>query len=76
MVRSLYPEVGVVIDWLREYGPARMTGTGSCIFLETDDEVEAQAILSRSSWQGFVTRSTKQSMLVDALVQNRKSFQN
>tara|TARA_A100001011_G_C14312509_1_gene846317 strand:+ start:3692 stop:4642 length:951 start_codon:yes stop_codon:yes gene_type:complete len=76
VVRRLYPEVGAVIDWLREYGTARMTGTGSCIFLETDDEAEAQAILSRSSWQGFVTRSTKQSMLVDALVQNRKSFQN
>ena len=76
VVRRLYPEVGVVIDWLREQGAARMTGTGSCIFLETDDEAEAQAILSRSGWQGFVTRSTKRSMLVDALIQNRKSFQN
>ena len=76
VVRRLYPEVGVVIDWLREHGAARMTGTGSCIFLETDDEAEARAILSLSGWQGFVTRSTRRSMLTDALTQNRKSFQN
>ena len=76
VVRRLYPEVGVVIDWLGEHGTARMTGTGSCIFLETDDEAEARAILSLSGWQGFVTRSTRRSMLTDALTQNRKSFQN
>ncbi len=76
VVRRLFPEVGVVIDWLGEHGTARMTGTGSCIFLETDDEAEARAILSLSGWQGFVTRSTRRSMLTDALTQNRKSFQN
>ena len=76
VVRRLYPEVGGVIDWLREHGAARMTGTGSCIFLKTDDEAEARAILSLSGWQGFVTRSTRRSMLTDALIQNRKSFQN
>ncbi|MAI43022.1 MAG: 4-(cytidine 5'-diphospho)-2-C-methyl-D-erythritol kinase [Candidatus Azotimanducaceae bacterium] len=75
-VRRLYPEVGVVIDWLRQQGAARMTGTGSCIFIETNDEAEAQEILSRSVWQGFVTKSTRQSILMNALSQNRKSFQN
>ncbi|HAK50993.1 MAG TPA: 4-(cytidine 5'-diphospho)-2-C-methyl-D-erythritol kinase [Gammaproteobacteria bacterium] len=72
VVRRLYPEVGDALDWLSQRGTARMTGTGACVFLETGDEAVAREILSQSSWRGFVSKGTKQSVLFDALVQKRK----
>ena len=76
VVRRLYPEVGAALDWLSQRGTARMTGTGACVFLETGDEALAREILSQSDWRGFVSKGTKQSVLRDAIVQKRKSFQN
>ena len=34
VVRRRYPEVGAALDWLSQFGRARMTGTGACVFLE------------------------------------------
>lgn len=48
---SLYPEVGVALDWLRAQpetrGRVRMTGSGACVFAVFDDEAAAQAICDR-----------------------------
>ena len=33
VVRSRYPEVGRAMEWLGDYGEARLTGTGGCVFL-------------------------------------------
>ena len=38
VVRTQYPEVEKVLLWLLQYGPARLTGTGACVFAEFDDE--------------------------------------
>lgn len=38
VVRSMHAEMACALDELASYGPARMTGTGSCIFLEMPDE--------------------------------------
>ena len=32
VVRARYPEVAEALEWLARYAPARLTGTGSCIF--------------------------------------------
>ncbi len=32
VVRKLYPEVNQSLEWLSQFGPARLTGTGACIF--------------------------------------------
>src|SRR5690606_30286383 len=31
-VRRRYPEVAEALDWLDEFGDARLTGTGACVF--------------------------------------------
>ena len=36
LVRSLYPPVDEALLWLSQYGPARMTGTGSSVFAGFD----------------------------------------
>ena len=69
VARGLFPEIGVTLDWLSQWGTARMTGTGACVFLQTDDEALARKVLSQSDWHGFVTKGTQQSTLVDALKQ-------
>jgi 4-diphosphocytidyl-2-C-methyl-D-erythritol kinase len=69
LVRKLHPEVAAAIDWLRERGDARMTGTGSCVFLRCQSEREARAVLAElpHRWHGFVTRGRNRSPLLDRL---------
>ncbi|MFC0335977.1 4-diphosphocytidyl-2-C-methyl-D-erythritol kinase [Kushneria avicenniae] len=41
VVRRLEPEIGEVIDLLRQYGPAMLTGTGACVFCPLESETSA-----------------------------------
>ncbi len=41
IVRKYFPEVANALDWLTQFSPARMTGTGSCIFATFKDKVAA-----------------------------------
>jgi 4-diphosphocytidyl-2-C-methyl-D-erythritol kinase len=36
VVRRRFPEVARALDWLSQYGPARLTGTGACVFLAVE----------------------------------------
>ena len=59
VVRRLYPEVDNALNWLGDFGEARMTGSGSCVFLPVADEAAGQAILKQcpaALADGFVTR--------------------
>ncbi len=47
VVRRLYPEVDKALKWLENFGDARMTGSGSCLFLPVADEAGAQEIIKR-----------------------------
>lgn len=40
----LYPQVQAAIDWLQAYSPARMTGSGSCVFAQVDSAAQADRI--------------------------------
>ncbi len=53
-----YPEVAQHLDWLRQFGAARMTGSGSCVFAEFDTEGAAAAVQQQlaPSMHGFVAR--------------------
>lgn len=44
-----FPEVAQVIDWLDNFGNARLTGTGSSVFLPCKDQNTAKAILDQLS---------------------------
>ncbi len=65
LVRRLYPEVGEALRWLGEHAPARMTGTGACIFAPFATESGVQRVLETlpGCWRGFVARGTNRSML-------------
>lgn len=58
IVRQLYPEVDLAFNWLNQYGKARLTGTGACVFLAFDNEAQARQVfkLLPNKFQGFVAR--------------------
>ncbi|WP_435236917.1 4-(cytidine 5'-diphospho)-2-C-methyl-D-erythritol kinase [Psychromonas sp. PT13] len=50
-VKNNYPEVAKAIDWLVEYAPTRLTGTGACVFSTLTTLDEAQVIIKNApSW--------------------------
>lgn len=66
VVRRRFPAVAEALDWLGRYGPARLTGTGSCVFAPMPDEAGARAALEAlpSRWTGYVVRGVNRSPLV------------
>jgi 4-diphosphocytidyl-2-C-methyl-D-erythritol kinase len=44
---ALYPQIGKALTWLRKFGPARMTGSGSCVFLPLADGPAGQQLAQR-----------------------------
>ena len=66
VVRARYPEVARALDWLGQFAPARLTGTGSCIFAPCASRNEAQDIVERvpAPWRGMVVRGMNVSPLL------------
>jgi 4-diphosphocytidyl-2-C-methyl-D-erythritol kinase len=66
VVRARYPQVAHALDWLGHFAPARLTGTGSCIFAPCASLHEAQDIVTRvpAPWRGMVARGMNVSPLL------------
>jgi 4-diphosphocytidyl-2-C-methyl-D-erythritol kinase len=58
VVCRLYPDVARHLDWLRQHGPARMTGSGAAVFADFDSEHAARAVIAElpQTMKGFVAR--------------------
>jgi 4-diphosphocytidyl-2-C-methyl-D-erythritol kinase len=66
-----HTEVAGHIEWLRQFGDARMSGSGACVFVEFAAEREARSVLSRmpADMRGFVVRGLDRQPLA-ALLEN------
>lgn len=69
LVEQLYPIVAITLQWLVEYAPCRMTGTGASVFAEFPDTASAQHALAQlpANCRGFVAKGVNQSPLMAAL---------
>lgn len=69
VVYRRYPEVAAAAAWLGQYGQARLTGTGACVFAAFPDAVEARRLLDQlpSGYTGFVARGCNRSSLHERL---------
>ncbi|WP_347257451.1 4-(cytidine 5'-diphospho)-2-C-methyl-D-erythritol kinase [Methylocaldum sp.] len=69
VVSEFYPEVGVALSSLGRFAPARLTGTGACVFAAFSDEADARAaaMTLESDWSVFVARGRNRSALHQAL---------
>ena len=63
LVQNLYPEVKNALSWLSQFGDARMTGTGACVFAPFDNKASAEAVLAETPnvLNGFVARGINHS---------------
>ncbi len=63
---KLYPEIQLAIDWLNQYGNARMTGTGACVFAAFDSLEQVEGVVSRApeKWDSFVTKAMNKNPVV------------
>ncbi|MBD3658214.1 MULTISPECIES: 4-(cytidine 5'-diphospho)-2-C-methyl-D-erythritol kinase [Marinobacter] len=73
VVRKLYPEVNQSLTWLSQFGPARLTGTGACIFGRFPTESAARIIWESkpSGITGFVAKGVNISPLHKKLTELR-----
>lgn len=58
VVMSRYPEVARHLEWLAQFGEARMTGSGACVFASFGTEDAAWNVLRQlpETMQGFVAQ--------------------
>jgi 4-diphosphocytidyl-2-C-methyl-D-erythritol kinase len=69
VVRRLHPQVGEALDWLARHAPARLTGTGACIFSSHASAIEAERLAARvpDRWRSYVARGLSVSPLHERL---------
>jgi 4-diphosphocytidyl-2-C-methyl-D-erythritol kinase len=65
IVRDQVPEIDQAMQWLGQYSPARLTGTGSCVFAEFESHQQAQQAADQvpQDWQTWVSQGNNRSML-------------
>ena len=68
VVRHQYTAVDEALRWLAAIAPARMTGTGACVFAAFSSEQAAREAHEQlpDCWSGFVSRGRNHSSLHDA----------
>ena len=67
VVVSRYPEVARHLEWLGQFGEARMTGSGACVFASFATEGAAREVLSQlpKTMQGFMAQGLDRHPLYD-----------
>ena len=67
VVISRYPEVARHLEWLAQFGEARMTGSGACVFASFGTEDAAWSVLRQlpDTMQGFVAQGLDRHPLYD-----------
>ncbi|MGJ9418937.1 4-(cytidine 5'-diphospho)-2-C-methyl-D-erythritol kinase [Massilia sp. CMS3.1] len=69
----LFPPVAQAIEWLGQYGAARMTGSGACVFCAVPDEAQANLVLGQvpDYWRAWKARSLQRHP-IKSLLQNNE----
>lgn len=67
---KLYPEVERALEWLRQFGDARMSGTGACVYalFESISHADRVALEMPEQWAWFVAQRRNVSPLMETLV--------
>ncbi len=76
IVRLLYPEVDKQLSWLLQYAPSRLTGTGSCLFSEFNNKLDAERIRAKlpDAVLSFIAQGKNRSLLHKTLTSYKKSL--
>ncbi|MCA4797534.1 4-(cytidine 5'-diphospho)-2-C-methyl-D-erythritol kinase [Acinetobacter towneri] len=69
VARNLYPEVDEAMRYLDQFGQAKLTGTGACVFTEVTAEMNVDNILAHTPCTAYVVNSLDESPLRHFTVQ-------
>ncbi len=69
VARNLYPEVDEAMRYLDQFGQAKLTGTGACVFTEVTAEMNVDDILAHTPCTAYVVNSLDESPLRHFTVQ-------
>ena len=70
VVRTRFPEVAEALDWLSRFAPARLTGTGACVFAAFARAIDAERVAAKVAdrWTAFVARGLNTSPVHERLI--------
>jgi 4-diphosphocytidyl-2-C-methyl-D-erythritol kinase len=63
LARQLYPEVDEAMRYLDQFGLAKLTGTGACVFTEVTIEMNVEQILQNAPCKAYLVNSLAESPL-------------
>ncbi len=64
LARSLYLEVDEAMQYLDQFGKAKLTGTGACVFIEVTENLNIEDILANAPCKAYLVNSLQESPLV------------
>jgi len=75
VVRSRAPQVAEALEWLARFAPARLTGTGSCVFSACGSASDAERLAARvpDRWMSFVAQGLNTSPVHERLKHGRQT---
>lgn len=67
--RKMSSDISQALDWLNQFAPSRLTGSGSCLFAPFESRNRALEVVDQipPQWRGFVAKGMNQSSLKIAL---------
>ncbi|KJV40396.1 4-(cytidine 5'-diphospho)-2-C-methyl-D-erythritol kinase [Acinetobacter brisouii] len=68
IARSLYPEVDEAMQYLDQFGIAKLTGTGACVFVEVTPDMQTEQIVRNAPCNAYLVQSLDKSPLCDIQV--------
>jgi 4-diphosphocytidyl-2-C-methyl-D-erythritol kinase len=74
VVRARAPEVAEALDWLAQFAPAHLSGTGSCVFAACESAAQAERLAARvpDRWMSFVAQGLNVSPVHERLSNGRR----
>jgi 4-diphosphocytidyl-2-C-methyl-D-erythritol kinase len=63
LARQLYPKVEEAMQYLDQFGLAKLTGTGACVFIEVTSEMDTKKILQNAPCKAYLVNNLAESPL-------------
>jgi 4-diphosphocytidyl-2-C-methyl-D-erythritol kinase len=66
LARSRHPEIVAAMDWLDRFGPARLSGSGACVFVQTGSRAAGEEIVRQcpQAFRAYVADGVNVSPLI------------
>mgnify|MGYP003599105981 FL=1 len=64
LARSLYPQVDEAMQYLDQFGKAKLTGTGACVFVEVTENMNVSEVLNHAPCIAYMVSSLNESPLM------------